>query len=66
MGRLVNDRRRHERFALRLAVQLSAAEQLAASRNYTQNISSGGFYFLSLPFFARLAPSFLLSLLILP
>jgi PilZ domain len=47
MGRLVNDRRRHERFALRLVVQLSATEELAAARCYTQNISSGGFYFLS-------------------
>jgi len=47
MARLVNDRRRHERFGLRLVVQLSATEELAASRCYTQNISSGGFYFLS-------------------
>jgi hypothetical protein len=47
MGRLVNDRRRHERFALRLAVQLSAADDPSGSRCYTQNISSGGFYFTS-------------------
>ena len=47
MSRLMNDRRKHERIALRLAVQLDGAEASVAAGCFTRNISSGGLYFLS-------------------
>ncbi len=47
MRRLTGDRRKHQRMALRLVVQLGEAGNPAAAGCVTQNISSGGFYFLS-------------------